>query len=971
MARNSGLVGRSTELAEAMTALTGGTRVFTLTGPPGVGKTALMKALEAELLETRARETVLWVDLTTATCAEDLADRIRTAAGLPLRTSQEQPNDHLARHLSLLPPTVIMLDNAEQIAAETGDALCRWLDCSSSPQFVVTSRVPLSLPEEHVLGVNPLGLPDRTCTTELELRSFPAGALALDLYRTANPGFVLEKEDFATLAEVAQRLDGIPLAIELAASRGVLLTPRQILNRLERIHTLRGENPDSDSRHATIQAALDWSWELLDEAERRLLAQLIVFPSGFEVDAVEAVVDGYESEDGEDTLAVFQRLRKNSLVANEPSRDRIPRFRLLYVVRQWLLGRSEGPSTTCERRHARHYAELAFRVVTAQELAGDENGLDQLEAERDNLLIAYERALRRRDSLETQPEWLEILAKLSVGIGFQYQQVAKTPLDIPLLESLASSQRDELAVETRLWLELCLARIQRFRHEPRASLEAANRAATVLDTHRTHELSVLTTFATVAALNELQRYGEALTLLETTRDRCSELNTRAYLRGRLAVYEQVLHYNRGDFERALAVGELGKHLLSETFGWSAIRTCLLALAGTRQALGDLAEASALLEEVVAISDRPDTRNARANALLMLGKLYLDQGLAELARSTLAQVHQASSTLSSRALSTYADVYSGYLALDVHSHDEARTSLQRCAQTSAIDDLKRQKLDAEYGLGLLRWADGDLVGALAIIDPLCDAERSSPGNGVRYDTAAASLAALLGEGVRAESRLAQAVSRLGTGGASSPEGRALVYLARLLLSEHAIASGDERPGPTDDAGAWELSKIWGSSVSGWRRRDQRLNWSFEVRCRMRLITAHSPESFERAIWNAPSPTSESETPKLWFEEGGGRFRIGQGDAVDLSKRRMLARCLSLLVARWDPLQAQLLSMDVLTEELWPGERMLAEAAANRVYKVISDLRRAGLKTILMAEPEGYGLVPDLTVVEVPRTRATLK
>jgi predicted ATPase/DNA-binding SARP family transcriptional activator len=352
------IVGRARELQEAA-ALLAGTRILTITGPGGTGKTRL--ALE---LAARAAGEAAFVDLTAVTVPDAVAPAIATALGL---VDDQRLADHLRDRALLL-----VLDNLEQVdAAPTLGALI-----AAVPRLTIlaTSRHALRLAAEQEYPLGPLVLDDAVAL-------FDARA------RAVNPRL----EPDGPVAEVCRRLDGLPLAIELAAGWSKLLAPDALLERLERrLEITDRGGPDRPERQRTLRATIDWSHRLLDESEQRLFARLAVFSGGWTLDAAEAVC-------GEDTLPLLAALVDRSLVG--PARD--GRFTMLETIREYA-GERLAESGEEQRLRAAH-AGWALRLAEEgePELIGSaqERWFERFEAEHANLRAALEWGLEHDPDL--------------------------------------------------------------------------------------------------------------------------------------------------------------------------------------------------------------------------------------------------------------------------------------------------------------------------------------------------------------------------------------------------------------------------------------------------------------------------------------------------------------------------------------------------------------------------------------------
>ncbi len=272
----SSLVGREAEI-EALVELLGSARLVTVTGPGGVGKTRL--AIETASRCVASSRDVSFVRLASVSSPDDVPLAIARSLGLvesPYRPLRETLRDALRDREAL-----IVLDNFERVL-DSAPVVLEILESSPGSRILVTSRGPLRLQGEHVFPVHPLGLPRRGAeSSAARLLESPAVRLFVERATAADPGFTFDDDVAGTVAEICRRLDGIPLAIELAATRVGLLPPVALLHRLEkRLDVVGGRGRDLPDRHRTLEAAISWSVELLSEAERALFRRLSVFPGG-------------------------------------------------------------------------------------------------------------------------------------------------------------------------------------------------------------------------------------------------------------------------------------------------------------------------------------------------------------------------------------------------------------------------------------------------------------------------------------------------------------------------------------------------------------------------------------------------------------------------------------------------------------------------------------------------------------------
>ncbi|MBI4260811.1 MAG: tetratricopeptide repeat protein [Actinobacteria bacterium] len=390
----TGFIGRDREVAE-LKGLLRQARLVTLTGPGGTGKTRLSLRVAAELLPDFA-DGVWFVPLDTITDPALVAPTIANA--LSVEEGETPTDELLARHLSNR-ELLLVLDNFEQVMG-AGPLVPRLLVAAPKLRVVVTSREVLHVSGEHEFPVPPLSLPDPDHLPSAEaLSQYDAVALFIQRARAVNASFGVTDQNAPAVAEICTRLDGLPLAIELAAARLKLFPPDALLARLESsLRFLRGGARDLPTRQQTLRDAIAWSHDLLDPAERTLFRRLSIFMGGWSLAAAEAVVA--EDDAGDlDVVDGLASLVDKSLVRQRQMDDGDLRFRMLETIREFSRERlvESGEEEEIAGRHEAHFLALAQEAGAQLAGSGQVAALDRLAREHHNLRTAFNHAMEGGD----------------------------------------------------------------------------------------------------------------------------------------------------------------------------------------------------------------------------------------------------------------------------------------------------------------------------------------------------------------------------------------------------------------------------------------------------------------------------------------------------------------------------------------------------------------------------------------------
>ena len=640
-AERDAFVGRRSALHDLMRLLDGGTRLVSIVGTGGVGKTRLATRLACSSLGEYPGG-AWFCELATARSLDGL--HFAVAQGLALQLGASEPGAQISEAIAGRGDCLVILDNFEQLAHLAPQTLGRWLDSAPEARFVVTTRVVLGLPGETIFDLPPLDAPDAT-----ELFLLRAHA--------AQHGFAPGPADREAVASLALRLDGLPLAIELAAARVRVMSPQALLQRMNRRFELLASYAGRPDRQATLRAALEWSWELLDEVERAVLAQLSVFRGSFDMAAIEAVV---ALPTGRAAIDLVGSLLDKSLVRRVEGY----RFALLESVHDYavlqLAALAPADPAQLRARHWRHFAALTEQDAASARCADLDNLIHACRtacaageaAAAARCLVNAWAALRLigpfRAGVDLARE-VAAMAGLGGGDAALVHWVWGAALDMQGESGAARAQfhlglacvGDDWPSEAATRLHLALGAQLTLEGDPaaaQAELEHAERGA--------------------RALGHASLQANALNALGRLMDHQARVAEARHL------YQQALEIARATGDRHLEGGLLGN------------------LGGLHFDLGEVDAARSHYERSLEIAEEMGDRRWQGSACSNLGLLLLDQGRPIEARARLEQAGELARSAGNVRLGYTVACNLGILLAEEGRHAEAERHLADAAAAAA-------------------------------------------------------------------------------------------------------------------------------------------------------------------------------------------------------------------------------------------------------------------------------------------------
>jgi predicted ATPase/Tfp pilus assembly protein PilF len=902
-------VGRRAEMEVLSGHLGRGERLVTVCGPPGIGKTRLVTEFIARhALDAR------FCDLTEASDQAGVVSAMARALVLDL-VAAPTPGAAmraLGQALALRGELLIVVDNAERVAGEVAEALGGWLAETPHVAFLVTSRQVLGLAGEVIYELSPLSLPEDT----LAIAASEAVALFVDRGRDVQVELQLDGPDGLWVAELVKRLDGLPLAIELAAARLRILGVRQLVENLDkRFALLSSRRRNTTGRHFALRVAIDESWLMLSVVERSALAQCAVFRGGFTLPAAAAVLELGGVADSPEIVDVIQSLRDKSLLTGSKAASGTLRLGMYESIREFALERL-GPEERDRvmARHAAFYIAVGLSWAETIEQVGSLAVVAALRAEQENLLAVV------RASQESP-----------VHDAASTRRLASAVL---ALDALMSRSGPSHALSRMI--DAAIEAAERFPCDP----VIAGRVRCARARLRARALNY------TSALCDLE---VALELFRAASDLRGEANT-LFRMAQARVFLGLLVQASALLAQALQLARRVNDSMTET--------AVLSELGILAKHDNPAIADQYFEEGLKVSREHGHRGLEGMLQLHRGIHLVEHG-GEPARaqSILEEALLVSRHLGERRIEGCVIHVMGIVCQEQGDLSEARRKYQQALEilTECGDSYR---FHTRGQLGSVAHEEGRIHDAMAHYQvTLVELERteSKPEIAVVLARLATALAAA-GRVVEAEQALDRAASMSG-------------------LAPPLVASLDVHRGHLELAWAREAARA-GREADATRHRDA-ARYRLEVARRAGAIDAGGLQAasaarsceegrfairiLDAALRADPVAAEASGVSVLVVHAEGLWFRLpGAHAPVRFQRRRVLRLLLAKLAEARSASPGSPVSFEQLQRAGWEGEKIFPDAAANRMHVALSELRKLGFRDLLLARAGGYLLDPEVPI-----------
>lgn len=718
-ASRTSFIGRASELqALVEQLLSGHSNLITITGPGGTGKTRLSREVGRALLGSY-KGGVWFADLTESRNTEGVAYAVAQAFGVPL-TGNQTPELAVGTMLRSRSACVLILDNFEQVAEVAAPIVADWIRGAPSVQFLVTSRAILGIEGEQGFELEPLSLPKGNSALT-EIRNSEAVRLFIERARVHHVGFELDEKTGPAIERICSRLEGMPLAIELAAARTVIMRPEQIAQRLDRIFdVLKSSRRDLAPRQRSLHATIDWSYDLLDEPERWAFAQLSVFRGGFFLDSAEMILDMSRFPDAPSAMDLLQSLREKSLLRafDTPYETRFGMYQVIreYASERWLELASDTERENVSRRFAEYFCNYAAEWDPRVHSQDALEALDRLDYARSNL----HEVLQWAQSQKSEPEQRKLFIDVSLHMYSLLRVRGPARQRVPALNAALAlvSDTDPVMRARMLFLQ---SQSHREAGDPTEGYKLALEAVELAETTGDANL-VATAKFNLAGVEYAQDHTEkaqelhreVLKVFRATGNRANEarvLSRMALLGAEIGDFDEAIEHSHRSEEIMRGLGDLsGLGFVLSTRGNMYHRN-----ADIEHAIDYFVEAQKIYRE---LNDKRMIAMCLGNLALMNRQLRRFDAAEPLVHecTDLARELGDRLTLAKNLMNT------GIMYVELGCFDEAEPMLTEAAPLFAEHKLPRLQAVCIENLAFITGQRGDLNAALAGFDEaeaLCD------------------------------------------------------------------------------------------------------------------------------------------------------------------------------------------------------------------------------------------------------------
>ena len=537
----------------------GAPNLITLTGPGGTGKTRLARELGRSMASELPGGT-WFADLTDSRNIEGVAYAVAQALGVPL-TGNQSPELAVGEILQQREPSLLILDNFEQVAEVAAEAVSNWAERAPQVRFLVTSRAILGIEGEREVELTALRTPGEKASLET-ITETESVQLFVERARVHNVGFGLDSKSGPAVAKICKRLEGMPLAIELAAARTVIMRPEQIAERMdEKFEMLKSSRRDLSPRQRSLQATIDWSYDLLNDAERWAFAQLSVFRGGFFLDAAESILDLSMFPSAPPAMDLIQGLREKSLLRalETPYETRFAMYQVIheYATSRWSELADDAARSATQQRLAEYYQHYAKKWDARVHSNDAIEALDRLDFARGNFQAVLDWSSTEGASQSQRKQFIDI----SVHTYNLLRVRGPAQQRVPTLRAGLDHVDDSNLVQ-RARLLFLLSQAEREAGDPNTGYELAKRAVNVAEETGDENLIATAKF-NLAGIEYAQEnpkraqelHREVLPIFQKLGNRANESRVLS----RMALIEAAV----GEFDEAVSHSESSEKILRE------------------------------------------------------------------------------------------------------------------------------------------------------------------------------------------------------------------------------------------------------------------------------------------------------------------------------------------------------------------------------------------------------------------------